>query len=177
MFFSSKLADFFARLASGLLLGLLLGFLISEAAYFFMPNRQASREPRRVDLVIPEGTAAQIQAGTLQSMIPSSLQFVQGDVLVVKNEDVVAHQLGPLFIPPKSSSRLALDSASTYNYSCSYQPDAYQGLQVLPGLSLKTRVEGLLAIGMPTGMMLVVYSYLIPNSAVPWKKKSMPHPG
>lgn len=167
MFFSTKLADFFARLGVGLLLGLIAGLAISEISYLFLPNKQAAaRAPMQIDLVIPPGTADKIEAGEFSSVLDDDRQFVEGDVLVVKNEDDVAHQLGPLFVPPKSSSRLSLDTANSYTYSCSFQSDKYVGLVVQPRVTFGTRMEGVLATGLPTGMMLMVYSYLMPNDAV-----------
>lgn len=172
MFFSSRLTDFFARLAVGILLGLLAGLAISEISYLFLPNKQAAaRAPMQIDLVIPAGTAEKIEAGEFSSVLDEDAQFVEGDVLVVKNEDLVAHQLGPLFVPPKTSSRLALDAANSYTYSCSFQSDKYVGLVVQPRITFGTRMEGVLAIGLPSGMMLMVYSYLMPASIFKKKKK------
>jgi hypothetical protein len=89
--------------------------------------------------------------------------FVEGDILVVKNEDVVAHQLGPLWVPPSTSSVLELNMAERYAYECSFQPQKYMGLDVRPRVTGNTRIQAILAIGLPSGMMLAVYSYLIPT--------------
>jgi hypothetical protein len=89
--------------------------------------------------------------------------FVEGDILVVKNEDSVAHQLGPLWVPPSTSSVLSLDQADKFSYECSFQPNKYQGLDVRKRVTGSTRFQGLLSIGLPTGMMLGLYSYLIPT--------------
>jgi hypothetical protein len=162
VFFSAKLPDFFARLAAGLLLGLLLGGLISEGAYLLLPNKQLRRAPEQIEIVIPAGTSAKIEQGQSTSILPDDMRFVEGDVLLVTNQDAVPHQLGPLFAPPGATSRLALDAANQYTYACSFETDRYVGLEVVPQLSLNTRLEGLATIGLPTGMMLFVYSFLIP---------------
>lgn len=172
MFFQSKLADFFARLAVGLVAGLLIGWLISEVSYFFLPNKQAAqRDAQVMNIVVAPGTAEKIKAGVFNSVLPNDMTFVEGDTLLVRNDDSVPHQLGPLFIPPGTSSKLVLDTANTYTYSCSFQPNKYVGLIVQPRVTLSTRFEGLLATGLPTGMMLMVYSYLVPAEKFPWKKK------
>lgn len=172
MFFESKLADFFARIGIGILLGMLIGYAISEVGYLYLPDKQgADRAPQQVTYTIPNGTAQKIAAGSASSVIPEGTQFVAGDVLVVKNEDVVAHQLGPLFIPPGTTSSLALDTANTYSYTCSFQTSKYVGLEVLPRVTFQTRMDGLMAVGLPSGLMLSVYSYLVPVSAMPWRKK------
>lgn len=170
MLLNSRLSDFFLRVAIGVALGLLFGWLLSEASYTFTPDKEAAqREPQRINLVIPYGTASQVEQGVYSASFPVSMTFVEGDILVVKNEDTVAHQLGPLFVPPGTSSALALDTANTYSYTCSFKPDKYIGLRVLPRVTSGTRLMGTLAIGLPTGMMLAVYSYLLPG-----RKKTHP---
>ena len=174
MFLPSRLPDFFARLAVGLLAGMLIGWLISEVSYFFLPNKQAaSRDPQVMNILIEPGTAEKIEQGIFNSVLPDDMTFVEGDTIQVKNQDSVPHQLGPLFIPPGTSSKLVLDTANTYSYSCTFQPDKYVGLVVQPRITFSTRFEGLLAIGLPTGMMLMVYSYLVPAEKFPWRKRKI----
>lgn len=164
MFLKSKIADFFFRVGIGLLLGVFFGWLLSEASYAFTPDKEsAQRPPQTIKLVIPYGTANQVSQGVYNPSLPGSMTFVQGDTLVVKNEDKVSHQLGPLFIPPNTSSALSLDNANDYSYTCSFEPTKYIGLTVLPRVTSGTRFEAILAIALPTGMMLAVYSYMLPG--------------
>jgi hypothetical protein len=170
MYLKSRIADFFLRVSIGLALGMLFGWLLSDLSYAFTPNKEdAQRGSQQINLVIPYGTADQVAQGVYNASLPASLTLVQGDILVVKNEDKVAHQLGPLFIPPGTSSVLNLDAANDYSYTCSFKPDKYLGLNVLPRVTTGTRLSAILAIGLPTGMMLAVYSYLLPG-----KKKLAP---
>lgn len=163
MFLKSKIADFFLRLAGGLLLGFLFGWLLSDGAYRLL-NLEGGieREPERVEIVIPYGTAAQVEEGVYNQSIPTDLIFVEGDLLVVRNEDVVDHQLGPLWVPAGTSGVLLLDTSNRYSYSCSFQPSQVMGLDVRPRVTGNTRLQAILSIGLPTGMMLAVYSYLLP---------------
>lgn len=164
MFVSSKLADFFLRFAAGILIGMLFGYGLSQASYVFSPDKESvQRSPQEVQLVIPYGTAAEIRQGGANPQIPQSMSFVQGDVLIVRNEDTVAHQLGPLFVPPGTASALSLDSANDYNYTCTFTPTQYLGLNVLPRVTAGLQFQAVLAIGLPTGMMLGIYSYLLPG--------------
>jgi len=164
MFVKSKLADFFIRSVVGVILGLLFGILLSEFSYRFLDNKETlAREPSRVDLIIPYGTARQVEDGIYNQSIPTNLVFVEGDMLVVRNEDVVAHQIGPLWVPSGTSSILVLDQADRLTYECSFQPTKYMGLDVRPRVTGDTRLQAVLAIALPTGMMLAVYSYLIPT--------------
>jgi hypothetical protein len=164
MFLKSKIADFFLRVAVGMLIGVFFGWLLSEVSYAFTPYKEdAQRAPQTITLVIPYGTADQVSQGVYNPSLPDNMNFVEGDVLVVKNEDKVSHQLGPLFVPPSTSSALSLDNANDYSYTCSFEPNKYIGLTVLTRATSGVRFEGVLAIGLPTGMMLAVYSYMLPG--------------
>lgn len=158
----SKVKSFLLRSAIGILIGMIFGFIISEVTYNLTPNKQdATRPPQTFNLVIPYGTADQVKEGIGNNSLPTRMDLVAGDVLMVKNEDKVAHQMGPLFIPPGTSSALKLDNASDYSYECSFNPTKKLGLNVQPRLDNGMRLEGIMTIGLPTGMMLALYSYLI----------------
>ena len=164
MFSQNKIVDFFIRSAIGILVGLVFGFIVSEGTFAFLNNKQSvSRDSQRVDLVIPYGTAAQVAAGVYNRSLPSDLVLVEGDILVVKNEDIVDHQLGPIWVPAGTSGVLELTTANKYAYQCSFQPTKIQGVEVRQRINMRTRVEGVLAVALPTGMMLAIYSYLIPS--------------
>jgi len=160
----SKFADFALRVAVGLAIGVLFGWLLSDGAYMLLGNkRSVQREPERVEIVIPYGTAEQVEKGLYNPTIPNDMVLAQGDILVVKNEDVIDHQLGPLWIPAKTSGVLALDTASKYVYACSFQPTNYLGLDVRPRVDRSMQLSAIAAIALPTGFMLAVYSYLLPG--------------
>lgn len=164
MFLKSKLADFFLRVAIGMLLGFLFGWLISDAAFVMLPQRETvDRQPQEIEITIPFGTAEQVKDGVYNRSIPSDMVFVQGDVLIVRNEDAVDHQLGPLWVPAGTSGVLSLDTANQFSYECSFQPTNVMGLNVRPRVDSGTRLQAILAIALPTGMMLAVYSYLLPG--------------
>lgn len=157
----SGVADFFLRMGIGVAVGLVFGWLLSNVSTFFInENPVGDREPQTIELVIPYGTADQISQGAAVREIPSDITFVQGDLLVVKNEDKVPHQLGPLFVPSKTSSVLNLDKPNTYSYECTFEPTKFIGLTVLPRITGETRLQAIMAIGLPTGMMIGLYSYM-----------------
>lgn len=173
MILKSRVADFLLRVAVGMLIGALFGFLVSEVTYRATPNKQDSgRSPQQFTLVIPYGTAAQIKEGVGNRSLPTNMDLVQGDILIVRNEDVVAHQLGPLFVPPKTASVLSLEKADDYSYACTFNPTKTFGLNVKSSLDAGQRVLGSLTIGLPTGMMLAIYSYMIDFDK--WRKKKDP---
>jgi hypothetical protein len=153
------------RIAIGMLAGLAIGALISEATYFFLRGGEA-RTPENIEIVIPAGTAAKVQNGQAEPSLPTAMTFVIGDTLVVKNQDSATHQLGPLVIPPGTSASLQLDATRKYAASCSFQPGRYFGLDVRAPLTLETRIVGILQAGLPLGFLLVLYGVF----ALPYKK-------
>jgi hypothetical protein len=87
MLLKSLVADFFLRVAICLVIGGLFGWLLSNLSDLFTPNTQdAQRPPQTIQLVIPYSTAEQIKQGGSNPALPPNLTFVQGNVLIVKNE-------------------------------------------------------------------------------------------
>jgi hypothetical protein len=137
--------------------GVLMAWGMSEMAFGLLKDG-SDHTPQRIELVIPAGTAARIAAGEGVPSIPAELSFVVGDTLVVKNEDVVAHQLGPVWAPPGASASLQLDQPNQFAYACTFQPSRYLGLDVRPRVTLTTRLQALFFAGPPMGVLLLLYS-------------------
>lgn len=149
------------RILISMLIGLLLGAVISEIPFIFL--QETARPPSEITLVIPSGTAELIERGEQPPTIPENMSFVVGDTLIVKNEDVLDHKLGPLWIPANSSAQLSLDQEESFAYECSFQPGKYLGLQVNQPLTTATRIYGMLYVGLPLGIMLALYSLVLPS--------------
>jgi len=156
------------RIIYSLLLGLLLGAAISEIPFLFL--QETARPPEQITLVIPYGTAEQVQRGEQPPTIPENMVFVVGDTLTVKNEDTVDHKLGPLWIPKNSSAQLSLDQEESFAYECSFQPGKYLGLDVQEPLTMGTRVYGIIYAGLPLGVLIALYSLVMPSK----KKENAP---
>jgi hypothetical protein len=125
---------------------------------FLLSKDPNDRAPQTVQLVIPAGTAKQIEAGEEIPSIPSEMVFVMGDVLEVVNQDAVSHQLGPVWVPAGSVGRLVMEQPQDLSYSCSFRPSRYLGIDVKLPTTLATRITGL-ALGMPTmAVLLFLYS-------------------
>jgi hypothetical protein len=148
------------RLALCLVVALALVWVGSEVAFYFL-RADTDRTPREIELVIPAGTAALVEAGEAVPAIPDEMTFVLGDTLVVRNNDLVDHQLGPLWIPPKTKSSLVLDAAQRYAYSCSFKTSRYLGLNVKQATTWQTRVVGLGFAVPPTTMFFFIYSLVL----------------
>ena len=143
-----------------LLVGLLFGIALNEIAFVLL--HETSRAPKVIEMVIPNGTAERVARGETPPTIPNSMYFVVGDTLVVKNNDTVNHELGPLWIPAGSSASLSLDDAQSYAFSCSFQPRQTFGLNVQEALTTTTRLYGLLLSGVPAGILLALYTLVMP---------------
>jgi len=147
------------RVGIALLISLLFGFLISEVSFQLL--KESSRAPETIELLIPEGTAAQVARGETPPTIPEEMTFVVGDVLLVHNEDLTDHQLGPIWIPAKSSASLNLDEVNNFIFACSFQPSSYLGLDVREPVTLGTRISGIIFSGVPMSAIMVLYSLII----------------
>jgi len=148
------------RIVVSMLIGIVIGVAISEFSFIFLQD--TARPPREVILTIPAGTAEQVARGEQPPSIPSDMIFVVGDTLVMMNEDSVDHKLGQLWIPANSSARLALNEEQNMAFECSFQAGNYFGLDVRQSLTLGTRIYGGLYAGVPLGLLILVYSFVIP---------------
>lgn len=148
------------RLVISLVIGLALGAAISEIPFLFL--QETARPPQEIVLTIPRGTAEQVARGERPPSIPTDMIFVVGDVLVVRNDDSVDHKLGPLWIPASSSAQLPLGQEQNLAFECSFQPGNYFGLDVREPLTTGTRVFGILYAGLPMGILIALYSFVMP---------------
>ena len=119
------------------------------------------RPPQRVEFIIPLGTADRIKAGDAIPSIPAKSIFVQGDVLVIMNQDVVNHELGPFWIPAKTTLNVPLDKAQSYSYLCTIHPSGSIGLEVRPRDSLLLTLIPTLVMGIPLGIALVIITRVL----------------
>lgn len=143
------------RMLISLVIAIVLAGIGSEIA-FRLQGIKSSRGPQTIELLIPAGTASLVAQG--QTVLPAGQTFVTGDVLVVKNEDTVTHTLGPLVIPAGASANLKLSQSGSVSYICSFEPSKYYGMEVLPALTMTTRVEAALIAGIPLGLLIGAYS-------------------
>lgn len=148
------------RILFSLLIGLLAGALISEIPFLFL--QETARPAQEILLTIPTGTSEQIARGEQPPSIPENMAFVVGDVLVVENKDSVDHKLGPVWIPANSSARLPLNREESLAFECTFQSDNYLGIDVHQPLTFGTRIYGIISVGLPLGILIALYSLVIP---------------
>lgn len=148
------------RILISLLLGLAIGVAVSEITFLFL--KESARAPKVIVLTIPAGTAEQVARGEQPPTIPDNMFFVVGDLLIVKNEDAVNHQMGPLWIPAGASANLQLSNEENLAYECSFQVSKYIGLDVREPVTMWTRLYGILYAGLPLGVLIAIYSFVMP---------------
>lgn len=143
----------------GIILGvsIIVSAIINEAAFRLQPGN-VDRNAMTIELVIPAGTAEKVAAGEAVPAIPEEMVFVLGDVLVVRNEDVETHVLGPLLVPPGTSASMSMDQAENIALDCSFQASSYLGVEVKAPTTLKTRLLALSFAAPPTTVVLFLYS-------------------
>ena len=133
---------------------------INEIAHLIQKD-QTDRLPETVELIIPDGTAALVAAGEADPSIPATLTFVIGDTLLVKNEDVVPHELGPLFVPAGTSASLLMQDANKYTLGCTFQPSQYLDFNVRSRTTATSRLQAFGLATPPMAMFLFIYSLLV----------------
>ncbi len=146
----------FQRVGIAMLIGLLVGAVVNEVSFAVL--REDERPPAEIELVIPLGAAELVAQGEQPPGLPDEMVFVVGDTLTVQNQDEVAHQLGPLWVPAGSSASLKLDQEENYIYECSFQAAQVFGLDVRKPLTVWIRLQGILMSGIPLGILLALYA-------------------
>lgn len=135
-----------------------VAFVVAFNEFVFMFQKEDhDRAPKTIQIVIPAGTAERINDVAFEPLIAEDQVFVMGDVLEVINQDTVSHQLGPVWVPAGSSSKLALDTADKYSFACSFEPDQYLGLDVRQATTLGTRLIAI-SLAAPT-LTALIYLY------------------
>jgi hypothetical protein len=104
-------------LVSVLFLALGLGVAAYRAAIL-------REDARQLVIVIPVGTAERIAAGETDSTPPHQIEMVLGvqDVLVIRNEDIVWHQVGPYRIAPGHTLIQRFSQSGVIRQTCTITP-------------------------------------------------------
>lgn len=146
------------RLGITFVISMIFAYAVAEVSYQFVKG-SSEREPRQIEILIPPGTAEAIAQGKDGPGLPD-MRFLEDDRILVRNMDSVSHQLGPLWIPANSSSVLTLDRPSSYSLTCSFQASQSIDIEVVARAKTSDRVLGILSIGLPTWMLIWVYTLI-----------------
>ena len=156
----STVRPYINRLIIVFLISLALVTLFNEGAYMLQKEKY-DRAPQTIDLTIPAGTAARVDAGEDVPTIPQEMVFVLGDTLQVTNDDNVSHQLGPVWVPAGGTASLVMKQADKFAYHCSFATSRYLGLDVRQPTTFGTRLTAL-GLSAPTMTTLFfIYSVLV----------------
>lgn len=153
--------QYVSRFLLVLVLSIFAVWLVSEVGLLIQQDENTARAPAQIILTIPAGTANAVAEGKAPPDVPDEMTFVLGDVLIVRNEDAVAHTLGPLVVPPGSSASLPLNEEDNFAMNCSFSSNNFFGLNVKPPTTLRTRLLGIAFAAPPTAAMLFVYSLIV----------------
>jgi len=145
----------FWRSSACMAAGIALAGFISAAAWVALSDGPL-RAPEAVELLIPAGTAEAIERGAAVSAVPANLRFVQGDTLVLRNQDSVPHNVGSFSVGPGTTLRMPLDKATSSSLFCSFHPAGSIGLDVRPHTSPLMVLWPTLMIGIPLGLVSTV---------------------
>lgn len=153
---SQKARPYIKRLVIVGLFCILFVVAFNEIVFLFQKGEH-DRAPKTIQIFIPAGTSERIKGDDFEPLIDENQVFVMGDVLEVINQDTVSHQLGPIWVPAGSSSKLSLDQADNFSFACSFEPDQYLGLDVRQATTLATRLLAI-SLAAPT-MTALIYLY------------------
>lgn len=156
----SKFKPYIIRLLIVLAISIVFVVIFNEVSYLLQKDKY-DRAPETVTLTIPDGTYEKVEAGEEVLSIPDQMVFVVGDTLIVKNNDRVSHQLGPIWVPPNSTGSLNMEQVDKLAYSCSFQTSRYLGLDVRAPTNLTTRLTGLIIATPTMTVLLFIYSLLV----------------
>jgi hypothetical protein len=81
-------------------------------------------------ITIPRGTAERLSAGEDVELVPADLRLRLRDQLVVVNDDVAEHQVGPLSVPPGERLATRFSEAATIDGFCSLHPSGRITIEV-----------------------------------------------
>ncbi|MHB8134301.1 MAG: hypothetical protein ACYDH1_08780 [Anaerolineaceae bacterium] len=157
---NQTLSKYAFRFFISLIISLIFGFLVSEGSFFIL-NQGEDFSNEDIVLTIPNGTAERIKNGLSVPSIPANIVFYQGDRIVVNNEDVVSHQLGPIWVPAGAQGVLTLQGTEKYSIACTFKPQKIMGIEVRNSVTNLVRFQGLLAVGLPSGVMLFLFSIIL----------------
>ncbi len=110
---------------------LLLALLAGLGRAAFAPITLDSRDEL---FEIPKGTWARRMAGDKVEILPDriDLTLALNDTLLLRNQDEVPQQFGPVLIMPGQSFRLPFEVASTYSFACTAHASGQMSVVVAP---------------------------------------------
>lgn len=91
---------------------------VAAAAILLAAGCSPAREPELVEIVVPAGTQARLDAGETVTIMPAELSFRVGDTLRIRNDDVVDQAVGPYMVMAGKTLELTYGRAGRYEGMC-----------------------------------------------------------
>lgn len=108
---------------AGLVLGIaLLAVVVAGVGFILFGDRGDERPGELYTITVPQGTGARIDAGELVELMPADLRLGINDTLVIDNQDVQTHLVGPFTVRPGETLNHKFTQAGVYTGVCSIHP-------------------------------------------------------
>ena len=106
------------------------------------------------ELVIPAGTQERIAAGENALELPPTWSYYADDELILVNQDLVPHRIGPWVVGPNSTFSIILQPPLGGLFLCSLHPSGEISLDVEPRtFDWRLTVAPTLLLGLPLGLL------------------------
>ncbi|MFQ5967693.1 MAG: hypothetical protein ACE5MI_08790 [Acidimicrobiia bacterium] len=131
-----------------------LMWAVSAAALLIYTR--GTRDATTHELVIPPGTQERIAAGENALALPPTWSFYADDELVLLNQDLVPHRIGPWVVGPNSTLSIILQPRLGGPFLCSLHPAGEIALDIQPRtFNWRLTAAPTLLLGLPLGLLAV----------------------
>lgn len=93
--------------------------LIALVGLYVVPKAAAAQT---IEILVPDGTQAQMDAGDEIVLFPRRLEVGVGDRIVIANEDTSSHQVGPYVVGPGQEIVQTFSSPGIIEGICTLHP-------------------------------------------------------
>lgn len=80
-------------------------------------------DPETIEIVVPHGTQFRLMAGEQVVVMPTVLEMRVGDTLIIRNEDIIAHSVGPYVVAAGDELNLRYGSPGVFEGYCPLSED------------------------------------------------------
>lgn len=96
---------------------------VGVGAWLLGGDEADGRHAKTIEIVVPEGTQARLDAGEKVVVMPSRLEFRVGDTILIRNHDVVTQYVGPYKVGAKEKVTFTFGAAGIYSGYCPLSDD------------------------------------------------------
>ena len=93
--------------------------LVALVGLYVVPKAAAAQT---IEILVPDGTQAQMDAGDEIVLFPRRLEVGVGDRIVIANEDTSSHQVGPYVVGPGQEIVQTFSSPGIIEGICTLHP-------------------------------------------------------